>query len=103
MKLSSDFIISFILSAGNNRGSTQYRWEWEWKWQRKWKSPAPTVITSIKLLVLDENGMMVANAKLQSGTTIVYSNEFGIAEFKNIRVTANKAMVKVNVPGYSRS
>lgn len=62
--------------------------------------PAPMVTTSIKLLVLDENGLMVSNAKVQSGTAIVYSNQFGIAEFKNIRVTANKAMVKVTVPGY---
>ncbi|HRG82618.1 MAG TPA: carboxypeptidase-like regulatory domain-containing protein [Chitinophagaceae bacterium] len=63
-------------------------------------TPPATVITTIKLLVLDENGNIVTNAKVQSGTTTVYTDQFGIAELKDIRVTANKALVKVNVAGY---
>lgn len=62
--------------------------------------PAATIITTIKLMVLDENGMMRANAKVQCGTVTVYTDQFGIAEFKDIRVPADKALVKVMVPGY---
>lgn len=59
-----------------------------------------TVVTTIKILVLDENGLILSNAKVQSGTTTVYTDQFGVAELKDIQVTANKALVKVNVPGY---
>ena len=58
------------------------------------------VTTTLKVLVLNQDGIIVSRAKVQSGNTVVYSNEFGYAEIRNIQVPANKAAVKVSAPGY---
>lgn len=63
--------------------------------------PTPTqVTTTIKILVLNPNGVIVSGAKVQAGNTIVYSNEFGYAELKNVQVPTNKAIVKVSATGF---
>ncbi len=63
-------------------------------------TPATLVKATLKLLVVDENGTMVTKAKVQAGTTIVYTNEFGVAELKDVMVPANKALVTVSYAGY---
>lgn len=56
--------------------------------------------TTIKVLVVNETGSIVFNAKVQAENTTVYTNEFGIAEFKDITVVSKRALIKVNVKGY---
>ncbi|HEX7905107.1 MAG TPA: carboxypeptidase-like regulatory domain-containing protein [Chitinophagaceae bacterium] len=58
------------------------------------------IITTIKILVLNDKGIIVSKAKVQAENTVVYTDQFGIAELKNVRVLANKALVKINAPGY---